>query len=89
MAVLMTAEVPGQTEERYDGMIAALGDSIRHAKGFIAHFAGPSASGWMVMELWETEEDATQFFAKFVHPNLPTGIKPKRSLRELHSLVRP
>jgi hypothetical protein len=40
------------------------------------------------MELWETSEDATQFFATVVHPNLPPGIKPRRSLVELHSLVR-
>jgi hypothetical protein len=89
MAVLVTAEVPEQTKEGYDGMICALGDSIRQAKGFIAHFAGQTEHGWVCMELWETQEDATDYFATHVHPNLPPGIKPKRSLRALHSLVRP
>ena len=29
MAVLMTADVPGQTREGYDGLLAALRDAIR------------------------------------------------------------
>jgi hypothetical protein len=88
MAVLVTAEVHGQTREGYDGMLTALGDAIRGAPGFIAHFAAPAGDGWRVMELWETQDDANRFFAKYVHPNLPEGIKPKRSFLPLHSLVR-
>jgi hypothetical protein len=88
VAVLVTAEVPGQTQEGYDGMLAALEPALRQAKGFIAHGAGPAGDGWRVFELWESQEDATQFFAKHIQPNLPEGIKPKRSYLELHSLVR-
>ena len=88
MAVLMTADVPGQTQEGYDGLLAALGEALKGAHGFIAHFAAPTENGWKAMELWETQDDANQFFAKVVHPNLPAGIKPKRSFIQLHSLVR-
>ena len=38
----MTAEVPGQTKEGYEGMLAVLGPLLKQAKGFIAHGAGPS-----------------------------------------------
>lgn len=88
MAVLVTAEVSSQTEAGYDGMLAMLGDPIRQAKGFIAHFAAPVADGWRVMELWETQDDANQFFARYVHPNLPPGVKPKRTFLALHSLLQ-
>ena len=88
MAVLVTAEVPGQTREGYDGMLAALEGPLREAKGFIAHGAGPAGDGWSVFEVWESAEDATAFFAKYVDPNLPPGIKPKRKILELHSLIR-
>jgi len=88
MAVLMMADVPGQTRELYDGMLSVLGGPIREAKGFIAHFAIGSEDSWQVMELWETERDANEFFATFVHPNLPEGIKPRRSFKQLHSLVK-
>lgn len=88
MAVLITAEVPGQTQEGYDGLLKALGSEIRSAKGFIAHFGAPAPGGWRCMELWETEHDANQFFARHVHPHLPPGIKPQRSFQELHSLIK-
>ena len=88
MAVLVTADVPGQTEEKYDQMLAVLRPLLQQAKGFIAHGAGPAGDGWRSFEIWETQEDATQFFAKYIHPNLPPGIKPHRTLLELHSLVR-
>jgi len=88
VAVLVTADVPGQTEEGYDGMLAALEPALRQAKGFIAHGAGPDGGGWRVFEIWESQDDANQFFAKYVHPSLPEGVKPKRSFLELHSLVR-
>ena len=88
MAVLITADVPGQTREGYDGMIATLGPVIRQAQGFIAHGAGPVEGGWRVFEVWESAEAATAFFAKYIQPNLPPGIKPKRTILQLHSLVR-
>ena len=87
MAVLVTADVPGQTQEKYDQMLDVLGHALRQAKGFIAHGAGPAGDGWRSFEIWESQEAATEFFAKYIHPNLPEGIKPKRTLLELHSLV--
>jgi hypothetical protein len=88
MPILVIAEVPGQTAEMYDGMLAALGTPIRQAKGFIAHFAAATDTGWRVMELWDTQDDANRFFATHVHPHLPPGIKPRRSFQALHSLVQ-
>ena len=88
MAVLVTADVPGQTQEAYDQMLAVLGPLLRQAKGFIAHGAGPAGDLWRSFEIWESPEDATQFFARHIHPNLPAGIKPRRTMLELHSLVR-
>ncbi len=89
MAVLITAEVAGQTQEGYDGMLHALADTIRAAPGFLLHTSHPVEGGWRVIELWETKEAANQFFAKHVAPNLPPGIRPKRTVQELHSLLRP
>ena len=38
--------------------------------------------------VWDTAEDATQFFATYIHPNLPPGITPKRTLLQLPRLVQ-
>jgi hypothetical protein len=70
-------------------MLAGLEPLIRQAKGFIAHGGGPSGDSWQIVELWETAADATDFFAKYVQPSLPPGVKPKRTYLELHRLVLP
>ena len=87
MAVLVVAEVPGQTQAGYDGMLAVLSPILFGAKGFIAHGAGPTADGWRTFEIWESQRDATQFFATHIHPNLPEGVSPKRTILELHALL--
>jgi hypothetical protein len=87
MAVLVTADVPGQTLEGYNRMIDALRPALQEAKGFIAHGAAPVTDGWRVFEIWESQADATQFFAEHIHPNLPAGVKPHRTVMELHTLV--
>jgi hypothetical protein len=90
MPVIMTAEVPGMTPEAYDAMLAGgLRDAIRQAKGFIAHAAGMSDGTWRVVELWESQEDSAKWFAASVQPNLPEGVHPKRTFRELHTLITP
>ena len=69
-------------------MMGVLEPLLRQAKGFIAHGAGPGANGWRVFEIWETPHDATQFFATYIQPNLPAGVKPQRTLLESHRFVR-
>ena len=88
MPIMITAEIKGQTQEGYDGMLGVLAESIKKAPGFVLHTAHPVEGGWRVIEVWESEEAANQYFAKHVAPNLPPGIRPKRALQKLHSLVR-
>ena len=87
MAVLVIAEVRGQTREGYDGMFDALAGVLAQADGFVAHAAHPIEDGWRVVEVWTSKTAANQFFAKHVAPHLPPGIHPKRSVQELHSLL--
>jgi hypothetical protein len=89
MPVLVTAEVQGQTQQGYDGMLNVLASALKQAPGFVLHTAHPIDGGWRIVEVWESQHDANQFFAKYVHPNLPSGIKPKRSVQALHGLVTP
>ncbi len=86
MAILVTAEVPGQTEQGYDGMLVALEGALKQAPGFVLHSAFPVEGGWRIVEVWESKGQANEWFAKAVAPNLPPGVHPKRSVQELHSL---
>lgn len=87
MAVLVTAEVQGQTREGYDGMLTALAEAIRRAPGFVLHSAHPVDGGWRVIEVWDTKANANAWYAQSVAPKLPPGVHPKRTVQELHSLV--
>ena len=87
MAVLISTNVKGQTQAGYDSVLSAVGELIKKAPGFIMHCAHPAEGEWKVYELWQSKADADQWFGKYVVPNLPPGIHPKRSYQELHSLV--
>jgi hypothetical protein len=87
MAVIMTADVAGQTQQGYDGILAALGERLTAAEGFIAHASHAIEGGWRVVEIWESKADSDRFFAREVAPNVPAGVHPKRVTHELHSLV--
>jgi hypothetical protein len=87
MAVLITADVKGQTQAGYDAMLAAVGPALERARGFIAHGGGPHGEGWRVFELWESEADATRFFATHIRPALPDGVVPKRTVVALNTLM--
>ena len=88
MAIAISADVPGQTKEGYEETIRALGATLKDAPGFIMHFGHPIEGGWRVVEVWESSKDASEWFAKYVRPNLPPAIKPQRHVQELHTLIR-
>ena len=87
MAVAISADVLGQTKEGYEDTIRALGAALKQAHGFIMHFGHPIQGGWRVVEVWESSRDASEWFAKYVRPNLPPDIKPQRHIQELHTLI--
>ena len=89
MAVLITTKVKGQTQEGYDSVLVAVRELIKAASGFMVHCAHPAEGEWLVYEVWESKSAADEWFGKYVVPNLPKGIHPKRSYHELHSVVTP
>jgi hypothetical protein len=89
MTVIVMVDVHGQTQAGYDGMLNVLADVERRAEGFVLHSAYRVDGNWRVLEVWRSKEDADRFFAKHVAPNLPPGVRPKRTIHEAHSLVTP
>lgn len=87
MAVLVIAEVEGQTEQGYDGMVEVLSPLLRQTPGFLAQGGGRSRDGWRSFEVWSSAEAATRFFATYIRPNLPPGVTPKRTIVELRNLI--
>jgi heme-degrading monooxygenase HmoA len=86
MAVLMIARVPNMTEEIYGAILPRLMPLMKAAEGFISHTGGPGPDGgWRVVEAWESEAAAENWFNESVKPNLPPEIVPERTFHPLHT----
>jgi hypothetical protein len=89
MAVLMTAYIPGGTQEMIDGMRPLL-DPIRTTKGFTIHANGPVSGGWRVTEVWDSQADFETWFEANVKPAFPSGGPlPEITFHELNEVVTP
>lgn len=87
MAVLMTALLPGATQEMIDGMAPVL-DSLPGQKGFVVHTNGPVPDGWRVVEVWDSQADFETWFEAYVKPAFPEGAaRPEISFDELNEVV--
>lgn len=89
MSVLVTAEIRGQTAQGYDAMLAVLAAPLKRAPGLVLHSAHATEDGWRVIEVWDSKAQSDRFFAAFVAPNLPPGIRPRRSVQLLHNVALP
>jgi hypothetical protein len=72
MAVLMTAHIPGGTQEMVDGLSPVL-ERIPSQKGFVVHANGPVPGGWRVTEVWDSQADFEAWFEGNVKPAFPAG----------------
>ena len=90
MAVIVIAEVHGQTEAGYDGMLSVLADLVRRADGFVLHSAYRTEDdSWRVVEVWESEEAARAFDEETLLPLLQSvGVdRPEGETWPVHNLV--
>lgn len=89
MAVLMTSDIAGQTLAGYDVMLQLVAPALRTAEGLLLHASHPVDGGWRVVEVWDTREDATRFYASTIAPHLPDHLRPKMTFSPLHDVLRP
>jgi len=72
MAVALVIELPGVSREQYDRVMKDLNfEASGPAKGMILHIAGPIATGWQVVDVWETRAD----FDRFLDRDLGRALK--------------
>jgi hypothetical protein len=69
MAVGMLLEVPGGTQEMYDSFNREMDmnpDTL--PEGLISHYAGPTDGGWLVFDIWESEDAFNRFAQERLMP---------------------
>ena len=83
----MLLDVPEGTEEQYGALRRELGDPLG-VVGCLLHLAGPTAGGWRIVEVWESEEALERYFGDELAPallriDMPTAERELFSVFEL------
>jgi hypothetical protein len=75
MAYGVVHRFPGGTQEQYEASIAAAHPSDGSLPdGQIFHAAGPSADGWTIVAIHDSQESWERFRDEILTPNLSQGI---------------
>jgi hypothetical protein len=76
MAYGIVHHFPNGTKEQYDASLAAVHPSDGGLPdGQIFHAAGPSAGGWAIMAVHESQESWERFRDEILMPRLQEGIE--------------
>jgi heme-degrading monooxygenase HmoA len=86
MPVLIRHRAP-MTPAQYDESAPALTELLKKQPGFLIHVAYEDASGFVVAEVWETQEQHDTWFDANVKPNIPVEIH--QEVIDLHSVHTP
>ncbi len=89
MAIGMIIDVPGGSQEQYDRVMAAVGPHLPSALLF--HAAGPREGGWIVTDVWESQEAANTFLEQHLaqalrQAGMSTDSAP--TVFPIHNLIR-
>jgi heme-degrading monooxygenase HmoA len=86
MPVLIRHRAP-MSASQYDESAPTLIELLKQQPGFVAHVSYEDADGFVVEELWETQEQHDAWFVANVKPNVPFEITEE--VIELHSIHTP
>jgi hypothetical protein len=76
MSYAVVHEFPGGTEEQYEASIAAVHPSDGSLpEGQTFHAAGPSAAGWTIVAVHDSQETWERFRNEVLMPRLSAGIE--------------
>jgi hypothetical protein len=70
MAVAVTVDIPGGTEQQYEQVIAMGFPDGKLPEGFLVHLAGPTETGWRVLNVVESQGQFEAFARERLRPAL-------------------
>jgi hypothetical protein len=97
MAVLVTQELHGVSQEMYDGVNEKINAVAGPPAGLIVHTSGPADGGWRIVDVWESAEDFERFREERIRPAVmayaqEAGVDPdapETTVWELHDVIKP
>jgi hypothetical protein len=94
MAIAVVLDFEGGSAETYDAVVGEMGLTGQPASavaGLIFHAAGPTATGWRVIDAWESEADLERFRQDRLMPAAEKvgGVpRPQVQVTPIHAMQR-
>ncbi len=84
MAILAIFDVPGLTSAQYDQIF----NGLEAPDGRISHVAAPKEGGWIVTDVWESEEHLGKFSEGLIPIMQADGAPPAEpQIYPVHSTI--
>jgi len=74
MAYAVVHHFPGGTRDQYQASIAAVHPDGGLPAGQVSHIGGPSADGWVIVAVHDSQESWEQFRDGVLMPKMAAGI---------------
>jgi quinol monooxygenase YgiN len=88
VAIVLTFDGPGVSQAQYDQVRNAVSPTNKRPAGMLYHVGGPTATGWRVTEVWESQEAVDRFFKETLGQalkNANINIQPQVS--QVHNIM--
>ena len=89
MAIVAVFEIPDMNADHYDRIVVAL-EEVGQAEpeGRLFHVASPVEGGWLVVDVWESEEKLGAFAGTLMPIIAGVGVTPPRPrISSVHSMI--
>jgi hypothetical protein len=90
MAVAVTIDVPGGTEQQYQQITAKIFPDGKLPEGWLVHLAGPTENGWRVVNVVPSQEEFEAFAREQLLPAAQQAGDPPPQITffPVHTLIR-
>ena len=90
MAIVLVFEGAGLSQAQYDQVRKEVSPDNKPPAGMLYHVAAPMATGWRVVEVWESQAAADKFFQEKLAQALPkANINVKPEVTQAHNIMKP
>jgi hypothetical protein len=90
MAVAVVIDVPNGNQQFYDQVIRTLFQDGTLPEGWVIHVAGPTKTGWRIVNVVPSQEEFEEFAAAKLGPTLQhlEGVTPTMTFFPVYRMIR-
>ena len=90
MAVAVVIDVPRGNQQFYDQIIPTLFPDDKLPEGWVMHVAGPTQTGWRIVNVVPSQEEFEAFARETLAPALQQleGVTPEMTFFRVYRLIR-